>query len=542
MSKVSRTLCLLLGVILSTSLLGCSTKKTDTMETPATATDIKHSEELVLPISKDGITLKYWTGLHRETSKIVTDLSEHEVVKEIEKRTGIDLQFLHPPVGQAQEQLNLMVASGDLPDIIKNNFSFYKGGPEAAMKDGILINMNDLINKYAPNFKKIINSDPKLAKAVKSDNGTIIYFGAIIVPPEMRGLPFMGPAIRKDWLDELNLQVPETIDEWYTVLKAFKEKKNIPTPLAIDGKGGLDGLVYTFSGAYGVPTSGFYQENGNVKFGPIENGYKEFLTTLNKWYKEGLIDKDFATHTYNDNTKQAAVTGKTGAWVFHSVHFKLFYELENNKNPKYQIVPTPLPSVKKGEQPELRDAIGYHEYNSAFVTSKCKNPIEAVKLLDYLYSEEGHNLVTWGTTEGKSYTTVAGKKQFTDLIMKNPDGLTYEHALRKYTLPDMADSWDWTMQEAQYSLPEQKDAWKIWGKAGISRVLPSEMTFTEEESTKIASIQTDIDTYVKEMAIKYIMGLEPLSNFDSYVKQVKSMRIDEIINVNQNSLNRYNKR
>lgn len=98
----------------------------------------------------------------------------------------------------------------------------YPGGPEKAITDKVILPLNDLIDKSAPNLKKLLQQDKELDKMIKTDNGT--YYAFPMIRPD-NGLVFRGPMIRKDWLDELNLQVPTTIDEWYTVLKAFKEKK-----------------------------------------------------------------------------------------------------------------------------------------------------------------------------------------------------------------------------------------------------------------------------------------------------------------------------
>lgn len=118
-----------------------------------------------------------------------------------------------------------MLASGELPDMLEYNFFNFPGGPEKAIKDGYILELNDLIDKYAPNYKKYLQEHPEVEKMVKTDKGSYYSF------PFIRGdeslLTFQGPVIRKDWLDELGLPVPETIDEWTTALKAFKEKKGL---------------------------------------------------------------------------------------------------------------------------------------------------------------------------------------------------------------------------------------------------------------------------------------------------------------------------
>ena len=122
-------------------------------------------------------------------------------------------------------------------------------------------------------------------------------------------LTFNGLIIRKDWLDQLQPPVPETMDEWYEVLKAIKTKDpngngqadEIPPPLDMD----MTAINHAFVGAWGV-TTGFYQVDGKVQYGPIQPEFKSYLETMSKWYAEGLIDQDYAA---TDGTlKDAKVT------------------------------------------------------------------------------------------------------------------------------------------------------------------------------------------------------------------------------------------
>ena len=113
----------------------------------------------------------------------------------------------------------------------------------------------------------------------------------------------------------LNLPVPETIDDWHTMLIAFKEKK-----------GATSSLSYVFQseflnngafvGAFGT-THGWFQEDGVVKFGPLQSGYKDFLNTFHSWYEEGLLDKNIA-NIDGKALDANMTTGAAGATVHNS--------------------------------------------------------------------------------------------------------------------------------------------------------------------------------------------------------------------------------
>ncbi|MEP7188485.1 MAG: hypothetical protein ABI901_04740, partial [Roseiflexaceae bacterium] len=108
-----------------------------------------------LPIVSSPLTLTYWAEMNIATSATRKSFGEMTCYVEQEKRTGIHLEFQHPPTGpnQSQEQFNLLIAGGNYPDVIEWNWinpSNTPGGPAKAMKDGVIIRLNDLIDQHAP--------------------------------------------------------------------------------------------------------------------------------------------------------------------------------------------------------------------------------------------------------------------------------------------------------------------------------------------------------------------------------------------------------
>src|SRR5512136_1787770 len=186
-------------------------------------------EALTLPIVKQPLTVTYWVELNANAAATMKTYGEILCYQELEKRTGIHIEFQHPPVGQALDQFNLMIASQKYPDVIEFGFggeagssSTAPGGPGRYLQDGVILKLNDLIDKYAPNFKKLMTEHPDWRKQIVTDNGEIYGF------PFIRGDPYLlvyqGPIIRGDWLANLKLSVPTTLDDWHTMLVAFKQK------------------------------------------------------------------------------------------------------------------------------------------------------------------------------------------------------------------------------------------------------------------------------------------------------------------------------
>ncbi|EMS69996.1 extracellular solute-binding protein [Ruminiclostridium cellobioparum] len=500
-----------------------------------------------------GTTLTYWVEFN---SSYIQSLEENHVMQEIEKRTGIKINYTIIPSSQVKETFNLMIASGDYPDLISDKE--YKGGGLQAVKDGVYLKLNDYITKYAPNYTAVMASNPDIARQSKEDDGTIWSFKILQSSDEPS---WAGPVIRKDYLDELGLKMPETIDDWHTALTAFKDKKKVDIPML---------LPYTkfnssevFAGTYGASTSQFLNKDGKVVYGPTEPGYKDFLTLMNQWYKEGLIDKDFATR--DDKSLDAQITsGKAGSCAIAFYGSFAPYELAAKAtNSKYDLAPASYPVINKGDDVSKVLHIGNKNWNSkngdVAISTNCKNIEAAVKWLDYRYSDEGFMLFNYGV-EGEGYNWADGAldnkygpeffpkglqekiktkhPEFTELLTKNPDGVDFDTAKDKYKgyyIAQLRNPLANVMSNAVY------DAMDVWSKPGKDYMFPP-VSKTAEEAQVESEIYNQVNTYKDEMTFKFIMGVEPISNFDKYVSQVKSLGIDKLIKAKRDQLDRYLKR
>ena len=128
---------------------------------------------------------------------------------------------------EIQAQYLAMLASGNYPDIIQwQHNNSYVGGVSQLYADGIIIELNDVIDKYMPNYKALLEANPHVAKTLMDSEGRYLYF-TVINPLnsnlEKVAVTWWGLMMRQDWLDNVGMEVPTTMDEWYEVLVAFKE-------------------------------------------------------------------------------------------------------------------------------------------------------------------------------------------------------------------------------------------------------------------------------------------------------------------------------
>jgi putative aldouronate transport system substrate-binding protein len=533
---------LVAATLLAASLSACSGGNSGTPEASPAET---HTAE----VPKDGkivsspLTLTYYVQGLGSTAPGIKSHNDIAAYQETEKKTGIHIEFQSPTTGQEKNQFNLLMSSGSYPDVIEWGWNDYPGGGVGAMNGGIIIPLNDYIDKYAPNLTKLLADNPEIKKEVTTDDGRIYAFPFLRADPFLR--TYFGMGIRKDWLDKLGLQVPTTIDEWHTVLKALKEGdpnrngKADEIPLLIR-KDTMLNFSNVFLNAWGI-TSQFNLKDGKVMYGPIQPEYKEFLQTLSSWYAEGLIDRDYAAT--DDKQKDAKWTAGLLASSELAVGGGIgkYMTAMSEKDPDFNIVGVPYPTLKKGDKPVLGQITPIFNSVGAGISSNNKHIEETVKWLDYKYGEEGSLLFNFGI-EGTSYTMKDGFPTYTDDIMKNPDGMSFATALGRYAIPFGGPFvQDKRYQEQNVSLPQQKEALSTWMDVDNNDWLPP-LTLTNEESARMTAILTDVGTYRDEMFDKFVMGVEPLDNFDKFVKTIEGMGIHEAIEIQQAAYERYLKR
>jgi putative aldouronate transport system substrate-binding protein len=407
--KENRLILISVALLLSILLLftSCVTKPSkevgDETEKPSEATESPASTETGKLSGKLTMWVKYG-GTPPEGYESFNDIP---FVQELRRLSGVDVEFIFPPAGQDKEAFNLMIASREFPDIIERSFQGeYPGGPDKALEDRVIIPLDDVIKQYNPNLMQLLKEDPEIEKVIRSAGGILFAFPIIKTDPRL--LFTAGPAIRKDWLDELGLPVPETIDEWDVALQAFKDKKEV-----IPMTGRLTNLFTngTPFAAWGSPYATYVDDDGKAHFGAIEPGFKEFLALMNRWYKTELLDQNIASIDRKTEVSNM-VDGRAGSIYVASASSGVGeYNVAGKKaDPKYSVVATKYPVLKKGELPSFA-IMGGSSLDYAVITTACKDVELAAKFIDFIYSEEGSRLYNFGV-EGKSYEMVDGKPQY----------------------------------------------------------------------------------------------------------------------------------
>ncbi|NTV90544.1 MAG: extracellular solute-binding protein [Clostridiales bacterium] len=508
--------------------------------TAVAASTASDAGKVELPLTKEKQTLSYWFGWNPQVDAYMKSFDENPTYQELEKRTNVHIDFTLVPGGQQQEKFNLAVASSDYPEMIIGIGSLYAGGLDKAVSDGVVVKLNDYIDKFAPNYKKIINENDQNRKTVTTDSGNITQF--VSYGQNVAGQD-NGPVVRKDWLDSLGLKAPVTYEDYYNMLKAFKEKTGGTGPYLMSAD--INPRYDSLAAGYGVSVQNatrpwlmtpFYQVDGKVKFGYVEEGYKEYITMLAKWYSEGLIYQDYLKNNGPVPLEQPIYNNQVGLWYTDQ---GLISDYKTKAvDPNFEAVAITDAVKNAGDVTHLGKDLTPMQSMGICITDKCKNVELAVKWNDYLYTEEGSLLANYGV-EGTSCKIVDGKPQFTEIITKNPEGMPAKLAVFKYAMEQGGYINDASKYNSIYN-PVDMEAAAVWStNKDYSWNIPSTVSLSADEASEFTNIIMDILTYSSEMTNKFITGKEPMSKFDDFVKQMHTMGIDKCIALEQAAYDRY---
>jgi ABC-type glycerol-3-phosphate transport system substrate-binding protein len=465
---------------------------------------------------------------------VVQDLNHHPAYLLAQKLTGIPVNFISPPIGQEDDQFNIMVASGNLPDIIVDGR--YPGGINAGVEDGLYLDLTDLLSQgKAPNYSAYRNSDELRRKNTLSDSRRVLAFFGLTPYSEWM---WFGILIKQEALDKTGLPVPETIDEWYTFLKKCKEA-GYNEPL---NYGSNYGQIFTdgINGAFGVYDWVFTDKNGKPAWGPVQPGAKEYLALMRKWQEEGLFNADWITADFNQ--RMAEAVSSNCAVMFDSPDTMWsFWKVQNSLD----YVGALNPVLRKGEKSSTTYSNQKRSGTDAAITTQCKDADAAMAWLDFGYTKKGWEILNYGEygvthlidTEGFPYFP-ENSPIYTDKSYPTTDRLWSDRIHVGPNIRDEHFSNPLIVQKGSYS----GDIRKFWTEGMDVSVARPMISFTPQEQSEEASLGTQLSTLRGEYFSKIIMGRLPLEAYDEFAAKANQMGLDRFLALYQAAYNRYNAR
>lgn len=441
--------------------------------------------------------------------------------KEVEKRTNTKLNVTFVPQSNYDEKMNVTVASGSMPDIIQANSPMASNVMTAAMNGAFWE-----VGKYLKDYPELMKYPEIVWQNTKYLDGKNYAI------PRCRSLEAGGNVLvyRKDWLEKLNMKVPETLDDIYNMLKAFVDKDpdgngqkdtiGLVGYIAQDGTnlGSFTGLISTAFGGYlggnGNPATGYFHvKDGTLQSALTTPELKQAIAWLKKLYADGLIHKDFAVMKQQQE-RDAAMSGKVGATTENVPGSWVTTEGLRKVDPKGTFVSVPYLVNPKGQKYYPKGS----GYNGAYLIRKQDvDEAKLKKLLGYLNktsADDIFELANYGikdvhfTKNGNVYvpTEQAKKETVGTIYMGAAIACKYDKYLYAYNAPNIT-------QEAiafNMALVEQME------KVSVANPMDGLISATWSK------YQKEYDKKVTDQVLKIMLGADSLDNWDAFASKMAS--------------------
>ncbi len=415
------------------------------------------------------------------------------VAQYLKEKTGYTVKYEMLPAENADEKLNLLMANKEPYDILKLAPAQYY----QLVSSGALEPLDDLIEKYGTNMKQVIGPDSWVSAQ---------YEGKTYAIPETgggNGAASYALVVRKDWLDELSLKVPTNLDELVTVLKAFKEKKNV-IPLT----GGKAPVNPDIASVFGLTTA-WLERDGKIIHSVEAPEMKEYLAFMRQLYQEGLIDSEWGINTADKSIEKMA-SGKAamyspGWWVAPNLANALA------KN---------FPEAKLEIMPVLKDKAGVARVGSAGNTTNyyiavpkfSKNKEEAVKWLDLKFDKDIFKGIAIGE-EGVHHTFENGV--YTPIMPKFAD----ERSNASAFLTGVDETNYPTYWQARLKKNPVVENYFATFKKNAEGLIVIDPMSSAPPIPDISKNLQRLNKFQEDTFINFISGADPLDNYDQFLAE-----------------------
>lgn len=473
-----------------------------------------------VPVLADDDTYTVFAMLNGEY-----DLQDNPVMTSTLEEAGLTFEFSSVMGADLTEKRNLALASGDYADI------FMKAGISLADQfkygsQGIFIPLEDLIREYAPNLTALLDERDAWKYLTASDG-------------HVYSLPEVGRQegaittcwINKRWMDNLGLEEPKSLDDLYNVLKAFKEQD-------ANGNGDPDDeiaftatdvvkpdllipyfdIIYDYGTKLGVI-------DGELTYVPTSDVMKEYIAFIAKLYQEGIMDPNSFTQAH----EQQGAIGQTGDVLGCFFDAGAFLTVGRDNDDDY----IALKPFTEGTYP-LNTAI---TPGTVVLTDKCENPEKVIAYFDQFYSEEGGIKAlmgiegeTWRMREDGDWEWITDGEYGNDVSTVRASATIQGAANHPSVWPEF-----WYSNMSPEVDPDEVYLNQERGLLSASGVVPLPvMNYSEEDSMTIATITTDINSYIDQYVAQVATGEVTLDDsWDEYVATLNAMGAEQLFSIYQ---------
>lgn len=515
----------------------------DTEMPSTTEASVLESEEsmsefvsLDLPLVEEPTEMRLWMALKPFLLAYNLEISETTFFREMAARTGITLDIESVAIFAASESFNLMIASGEYPDLIDSFQVFYTGSADSAIEQEIIVDLMDYMDEYMPNYQAALDSNDSFWMDSLTPAGALPSANMLFARDEGATI---GMIIREDWLKDANMDVPETYDDMEQFLAYCKDAYGVGA-LGLNGYGqclGVSaGLGVRDLDTSDVSKAAFLNKDGEVVFSPATEDYREYLELLVDWYQKGYIWPDFISQSNNMSSYLAS--GAFAACTTERDAIQNVTDMLQVDDPEAGFIG--MRSLRKDPEEKLHISYFIESiiYGTA-ISATSAQPELAAQWLDYCYSPEGQLLTNYGVEgEGLTYDE-NGEPGYSDLVLHNENyGVTAACAIYSQYGGGMLCYGDRAFAGFSTRIQEAIDNWRYddW-----EWIYPTKVTLTTQQGEEYTPIINELNSYVSEATLKFILGETVLndSTWQNYLDTLEGMGLSRCLEIKTEALEAY---
>lgn len=512
------------------------------------AGDIGYDWSVFQPVTETPVTLSMFYTQPPMLSAIVDVPSDMSFVyQQLEEITGVTIDFHMINMMNASTDFSLMMASGDMCDIVNDAANYY-ASPDQAYEEGACLDLLDY-TEYTPNFNALLEEYPTIKEDLTTDAGHIVNFPNLKYPFEKKAES--GLMIRQDWLDDCGItEVPVTYDEYHDALLAFKTNYDISDPYAMPYN--VLSSWGMFAGGYGLTLSdggyNLYMEGDTIALCTTSDAYYDWLSMFVDWYDTGLIGSDFMSYMSNLPDETLITTGQTGLWFTDINSIKTYENLMADADANCVLALCPDPGMDRDYSGYIgsEDDVATADNGGFSVYEGCSEPEIAMAWCDYWYNPALRQFINYGF-EGETFEYDAdGVPQLSGLITNNEYGLTTKLASGLYLCTsggfmNMTEKFNTDYTELQKICDQ---IWEIETKDKSTvktSGFPRGFSLSSDEAYEVSLKMADIVTYVTESALKFVTSEIKLTpdSYAEYVSTIEGMGIGDVLEIYEGAYDRY---
>ncbi len=457
------------------------------------------------------------------------DFLETSVLQELEEKYNVDIEWDVYYNTDWSEQKSLLLAGGELPDAFFGHSC--QMDTDVEKNPELFVDLTDLIPENMPNFSKIMQEDEEMMALAKNRDGRIY------------GLPSREPFapdseitlyINQRWLDNLNLEMPQTYQELENVMRAFKEQDadgdgdpDNETVVTGFGQGAMDlyldsrGILSCFGLQMSRSINYMGLEDGTPVFVPSLEKYKDAVIWMHNLYKDGVLDQEWFTANASMNSAKNAGC----VWTWYA--------------PGEDFVPVEAVEGPDGDRYADYDPSSSMHSGAFYITKNCENPEKLLQWVDDFYTD----VITLETYFGPIPECVEDNGDGTYDVLLPEDGSSLDDSAWKHSFKGWCPGYMTKAFESKVAIPVSTDTGKKLAEDSLNEQhvhdnFPT-LKYTEEEADELAGIQSNLTNYAEMQYAHWVVdgGIE--EEWDAYLQQLEDMQLDRYVELQTQAYQAY---